>query len=249
MRLDQLEALVHHRRGVDGDLGAHVPVRMRHRLRRRDGGHARPRQCVRNGPPEAVRMICSTSSALLEVEDLEDGAVLGIDRQQRRAVAARSRPSSARRRRPGISLLASADHGAAAHGRQRRLQPGGADDRRHHPVGRPAAASTTAVGPAAASMPVPASASFSVAVAAGIGDRPPARGRSRRACSASSSTLRLAVSASTSKASGLRVDQIDGVAADRAGRAEDGDAARRRLGAARGAIIAIASVPLRPLRQ
>ena len=32
MRLDQLEPLVHHRRRIDADLGAHRPVGMRHRL-------------------------------------------------------------------------------------------------------------------------------------------------------------------------------------------------------------------------
>ena len=43
MRLDQFEALVEHRRAIDADLGAHVPVRMRNRLFGRDRGKVIPR--------------------------------------------------------------------------------------------------------------------------------------------------------------------------------------------------------------
>ena len=39
MRLDQFEALVHHGRGIDGDLRAHRPVRMLERLLERRGAH------------------------------------------------------------------------------------------------------------------------------------------------------------------------------------------------------------------
>ena len=46
----------------------------------------------RNGPPEAVRMIRSTSVDRPAVERLEDGVVLGIDRQDRDAGPARLAP-------------------------------------------------------------------------------------------------------------------------------------------------------------
>ena len=44
---------------------------------------------VRNGPPEAVRMMRRTSSRRPELERLENGVVLGIDRQHRGAGRAR----------------------------------------------------------------------------------------------------------------------------------------------------------------
>ena len=52
--LDHLEALVHQRRRVDGDLRAHRPGRVRQRVVDRDRGRARPRVRPRNGPPLAV---------------------------------------------------------------------------------------------------------------------------------------------------------------------------------------------------
>ena len=59
VRLDQLEALVRERRGVDGDLRPHVPRRVRERL---PGRHVRQlvAERPRNGPPEAVSTSEST---------------------------------------------------------------------------------------------------------------------------------------------------------------------------------------------
>ena len=39
MRLDQLQPLVHHRRAIDADLCAHIPIGVRDGLCRRDGAH------------------------------------------------------------------------------------------------------------------------------------------------------------------------------------------------------------------
>ena len=62
MRLDQFEALVHHAGGIDGDLRAHRPVGMAQRLLRAWRRGSPPALQVRNGPPEAVRMMRLTSS-------------------------------------------------------------------------------------------------------------------------------------------------------------------------------------------
>ena len=62
--------------------------------------HRRRASAVRNGPPEAVSTIFSISAGCLRVERLEDGVVLGVDRQQRGAVRAAPRPARSRRRRP-----------------------------------------------------------------------------------------------------------------------------------------------------
>src|SRR3546814_11164677 len=61
MRLDQFEALVHHRCRIDTDLCPHRPVGMRDRLR---GAHARHIGGAHgtNGPPLAVRMMRRTWS-------------------------------------------------------------------------------------------------------------------------------------------------------------------------------------------
>jgi hypothetical protein len=61
VRLDQLQALVHHGRAVDADLGAHRPIGVRHRLRRGDPRHLGGGE-GRNGPPLAVRISLETRS-------------------------------------------------------------------------------------------------------------------------------------------------------------------------------------------
>ena len=57
LRLDHLQRLVEHRGAVDRDPLAHVPVRMRPRLRPASPSPSAPRVQSRNGPPEAVRMM------------------------------------------------------------------------------------------------------------------------------------------------------------------------------------------------
>ena len=63
--LDQLKALVHHRRGIDRDFCAHRPVGMGNGLRGRCRARSRSAVAVRNGPPLAVRIILETSSRRL----------------------------------------------------------------------------------------------------------------------------------------------------------------------------------------
>ena len=62
VRLDQLEPLVRERRGVDRDLRAHLPGRVRERVGAASRLRARSRVRPRNGPPEAVSTIESTVS-------------------------------------------------------------------------------------------------------------------------------------------------------------------------------------------
>ena len=78
MRLDELQAFVHQRRGVDGDLGAHRPPRVVERLLHRHlvqvQLRGRPERTAAGGEdqPPHVR-------ALLAPKTLPDGAVLRID--------------------------------------------------------------------------------------------------------------------------------------------------------------------------
>ena len=59
--LHDLEALVHQRGGVDRDLAAHRPRRVRERLVDGDVGPARRAPRPRNGPPDAVMTMRSTA--------------------------------------------------------------------------------------------------------------------------------------------------------------------------------------------
>ena len=90
VRLDHLEALVHERRGVNGDLRAHAPGRVRQRIL-----HADVSQLVRRGGAERTtggrqedpphRRSATTHHA----QTLVDRAVLGIDRDD---LGSRGRP-------------------------------------------------------------------------------------------------------------------------------------------------------------
>ena len=166
MRLDHLEPLVHHGRGIDRDLGAHVPVRMGDRLLRRDRGHPSARSMVRNGPP-------TRSGSAFRPRPGARSRKPGRSHCARNPPAAARRrcadlaPSSARRRRPGIPCWPRRRR-APAHRRQRRRQAGRADDGGHDPVAGRSAAAIRASGPAATSMPVPASA-LQIGVAGRIG--------------------------------------------------------------------------------
>ena len=62
VRLDHLEALVHQRRRVDGDLAAHPPRRMAAARRPAVTSASARRDRPRNGPPDAVRISRRTSA-------------------------------------------------------------------------------------------------------------------------------------------------------------------------------------------
>ena len=117
---------------------------------------------VRNGPPEAVRMMRLTSSRRTGAQRLEDRVVLGIDRQHAsrpppRRVRMNSAPAQTRH-----SLLASATVAPRSAAASVGFKSGRAADRSHHPVGRPLGRfDQRPPRRCAASMPVPASASLS----------------------------------------------------------------------------------------
>ena len=193
--LDQFEALVHHGRRVDGDLGAHRPVGMLKRLLggRRLDGVQRPgaERTAGGGQDHALEILARTGA-----ERLEHGVVLGIDRQNGRTDrrrAAHEQPAGADQ----AFLVGERDGGAALDGRQRRFRP----------IAPLIAAITQSASRSAAST----SAGFAggrLDAGAGkrrleFGDRrlrrrPPQGGRRLRArCSASGPALRPAVTAST----------------------------------------------------
>ena len=101
--LDQLEALVHHRRGIDRNLPAHVPVRMRHRL---FGGRGCAISGQRPCPERAAG--CREDElfdirGVLRLKHLKDRVVLAVERQTALPRNAHDRPPApGRRRRPGI---------------------------------------------------------------------------------------------------------------------------------------------------
>src|SRR5204863_3051758 len=78
--LDQLEALVGERRGVDRDLRAHAPGRMRERLLRSHADELVPgapaERPARAGEDERVHLLCTAT-----FEALEERRVLAVNRQ------------------------------------------------------------------------------------------------------------------------------------------------------------------------
>ena len=131
--LDQLEALVHQRGRVDRDLAAHRPGRMRERLL--DGHAARARRPLRprNGPPEAVRISRSTVPGALGGEQLVERGVLGVDRDDRGAGGLRERVTSSPPDHQRL-LVGQRQVDPLGQRRDRRHQPRRADDRVQHQV-------------------------------------------------------------------------------------------------------------------
>ena len=134
MRFDQFEALVHQRRGIDRDFGAHRPIGMGNGLRGRRSARSRSAVAVRNGPPLAVRIILETSDRC----DCRQGT--------EKSHYARCRPEAASRpilpaasviRSPAVtsaSLLARATVLPASTAAIVGLKSGAADDRGHDQV-------------------------------------------------------------------------------------------------------------------
>ena len=131
-------ALVHHGRRVDRDLAAHDPVRMRAGLLRRHRAPARSSGVERNGPPEAV------STMLAHSAGVELAGRLAAEHWKialcSLSTGSSGAPRLAHRRheeRPGHDqrFLVGEQHALAGARRgERRGEPGGADDRRHHGV-------------------------------------------------------------------------------------------------------------------
>ena len=178
-------------------------------------------------------MIRSSVARVLAAQRLEDGAVLAVDRQQRGAVRARRSPAAGRRRRPGSPCWPAPAPSPCRRRPQPRREAGGADDGRHGPV-RPARTPPRPAPPrpAAASMPVPARpprSSASRVASAVTAMRAPERARLL------GQQRHVAGAGQRHDLEGLRPagvpQQLDGVAADRAGRAEDADPAPHGSGA------------------
>ena len=138
VRLDHLEALVHHRRRIDGDLAAHHPVRMRAGLVRRDARRGPRAARVRNGPPDAVSRMRRTPAR-------PDRARSPRGRHWKIALCSLSigssvaPPASTARMNSGAAdhqrfLVGEQDALAGARGGERRREAGGADDRGQHGV-------------------------------------------------------------------------------------------------------------------
>jgi hypothetical protein len=134
MGLDQLEALVHHGGGIDGNLVAHVPVGVGNGLFRRRPGHFGQRPFPKRSAGRCQYDALDGFAAVL-LQDLKDRVVLGIDRKQGRTTAGHLGHHEFAGADQGL-LVGQGDHGAASDRRQGRRQTGRADDRGHDPVGR-----------------------------------------------------------------------------------------------------------------
>ena len=231
VRLDDLEALVHHRRRVDRDLRAHLPGRVRERVLDRD-------RVERVEPPLAERAARGGQDEALRLAGPARSAAPGGSRCARSRPARarrRSRVASARMSSPATtsgSLLASASRlpartaacaerspraptsppttVSASDGRRpRRAPPRPTTIRQPRPAGRRRSSRETSSGRS-------------------IDDEP--RAGTAPTCSASLSIERPAASATTRKRSGNAATTSSGGAPDRAGRAQDGEGSHGATG-------------------
>eukprot|EP00964_Phaeocystis_antarctica_P104088 scaffold69268_cov75-Phaeocystis_antarctica.AAC.3 len=138
--VDAEEPLVHHRRRVDRDLGAHVPVGVgrrllahrlglglveRHQLLRREVAEG----TARRGEDDAAQRVGRHA-----LQALEDGRVLRVGGRHHRAVLLEQRQDD-RPARDERLFVGQRDRAAQLDRLDRRQQPGDADDARHHRVG------------------------------------------------------------------------------------------------------------------
>ena len=138
VRLDHLQALVHHGRGVDGDLAPHHPVRVRAGLVRCDRRELFARQRAErptgSGQDDAAHARRIEIAGIAGGQRLEHGIVLTVDRQQGRPVRAH-RIHEHRTRHHQRFLVGEQHPFASAGSGERGSESGGADDGRHHAVG------------------------------------------------------------------------------------------------------------------
>ena len=234
VRLDHLEALVHQRRRVDGDLAAHPPGRMAERVVGGDAGQRARAAGARNGPPEAVRISRRSSPRG------RAGAGTGGWR------CARCRPAARRRRARARPI----HHQAAGHDQHflvgERDALAGANGRRARPRARRcpttrtarcrrrrgSTSSISACGAGAAQIECargPVGSCARSAAQRGVGGhrhraRPVALDLQRHRRGA----RRRRPAPTTCESIGVGVDHRQRAVADRAGRAEDGEAHRGR---------------------
>ena len=146
-RLDEFQALVHHRRGIDADLRAHAPVRVLDGLLRRDGRRLLARPAAKR--PAGAGEQDFFQLAISPGETLEDGRMLRVHGNDLRIelpgalhddlARADERLLVGKRNAPplfnGLQRRAQADR--AGHRRDHRLRAG--DDRRLAQAALPAA--------------------------------------------------------------------------------------------------------------
>ena len=130
--LDQLQALVHQGRRVDRDPPAHVPGRMRERLRRAHALESSVRP--RNGPPGGGEDQAIDRPRALGPQELEDRRVLGVDRQDPRLRRLGERGDELAADDEAL-LVGERQVDPLAEGDDRRPEPGDADDRVQDQVG------------------------------------------------------------------------------------------------------------------
>ena len=134
-RLDKLQALVEHRRAVDADFCAHVPVRMLDRLRRSGGCQLFmgpvAKWSAAGGERDAAHM-----RSVVPGEALEDRIVLAVDGQQR-GTAARDSGGHHIASRNQRLLVGQPDDAALLDYGHRRRKTGAADDGGNHQIGGP----------------------------------------------------------------------------------------------------------------
>src|SRR5215210_9082298 len=133
MGLDQLEALVRERRGVDRDLRAHRPGRVGQSLLRGDVfellARAAPERAARAGQHERVDLLPRTT-----FEALERGRMLAVDREQQ-ASATLSRLERELAGGDEALLVCERERDSAVERPERRRQAREADDGIQHNVG------------------------------------------------------------------------------------------------------------------
>jgi hypothetical protein len=139
VRLDGLEALVHERGGVDGDLRAHGPPRVSERLRGSDvaqvGGSPAAERTTRRGQPDARKALRRLTEKALEYR-----GVFAVDGDQARA-ATRDRRGSPRKRHEQFAahderlLVRERETLARSQGGLARAQSRGPDERVQDDVG------------------------------------------------------------------------------------------------------------------
>ena len=132
-RPDDLEALVHHRGGVDGDALAHHPGGVLQRLRRRDvlelAERCRAEGAARGGQPYLLHLAWPSAA-----QALVDRVVLGVDGQQGDVALARGGEDELAGGDQTF-LIGEADSRAGADGGIGGFEAGDTDDRRDDEVG------------------------------------------------------------------------------------------------------------------
>ena len=132
MRLNQLQPFVHHRRRIDADLCAHVPIRVRHRLRRSYAAHLIERKSAERAAACSQRDFADLVDTSAR-KALKYRVMLAIHGQQRRA-RARHRRHHHRTSRNQRFFIGQCHSLAHLNRRQCRFQSSTADNRRHGPV-------------------------------------------------------------------------------------------------------------------